>query len=217
MDQGLETTLTRRGNTANQKKKKPRKKKGEILLDILIVILVIATALMLTYRLTTEEAQVVGHSMDNTLTNEEKIVYEKISGAIGDYSKGDILIIKETAVKSAANLDGQQIVKRLIAKGGDTIDFTTDGKPIVNGNQIYEPYIKEQSTTKMTDIPQIIQRTNTKYNTNFDENTKVIPDGYYFVMGDNRNNSSDSRVFGLYAKSDILGRVAYSHTYHHFY
>lgn len=216
MEQRLETNLIKRSNAIGQKKKKARQK-GELLLNILIVILVIATGLMLTYRLTTEEAQVVGHSMDSTLANEEKIVYEKITGSIGDYSRGDILIIKETAVKSVANQESQQIVKRLIAKGGDTIDFTSDGKPIVNGNQNYENYIKEQATMKITDVTEIIRKTNKKYNTNFDENTKVIPDGYYFVMGDNRNNSSDSRVFGFYAKSDILGRVAYSHTYHHFY
>lgn len=217
MEKVLQPSLSRRSKKiTNKKRSKPKRLIG-IVLDILIIILVIITGLMITYRLTTEEAQVVGHSMDNTLANEEKVVYEKVTGMIGDYSIGDILIVKETAIKSSTSQGSDQIVKRLIAKGGDTIDFTSDGKPIVNGNQNYESYIKEQNTTKITDVAEIIRKTNRKYNTNFDENSKVIPQGYYFVMGDNRNNSSDSRIFGLYAKSDILGRVAYSHTYHHFY
>lgn len=209
----------RRVDTRSRRKnnQKAPKKGFDILLNIIIVILVIATALMLVYRFSTSEAKVIGHSMDNTLTNDENIVYEKITGAVGDYKKGDILILKEDAVKKIGEDQGGQIVKRLIAQGGDTVSFSEDGKPIINGKQNEETYIKEQNTVKISDFATVIRRTNEKYKTNFDETSTVIPAGYYFVMGDNRNNSSDSRVFGLFQKNDILGRAVYSKTYNRFY
>lgn len=192
-------------------------KKSDAFLNVMLVILLIASALMLAYKTMTGEANVRGKSMENTLVNDEKLLYEKWTGYIGDYNKKDILILKESTIKDAESNEETLIVKRLIAKAGDTIDFTTDGKPIVNGETINEPYIKEQTSNRATEFTSIIQKTNEKYNTNFDLNTHKIPDGYYFVMGDNRNNSSDSRVFGLFKKDDIVGHVIYSWTYHRFY
>lgn len=201
-----------------RKRVKRTKKMSERLLDIALVILVIVTALVLAFRFTTSEARVVGQSMMNTLNNDEHLVYEKITGYIGDYKKGDILILEEKSLNHSQNNTDNRIVKRLIAQGGDTLSFSREGNPIVNGTQQAEGYVKDGANMGgVGDLSRIIQKTNEKYGTQFDVNSQVIPQGYYFVMGDNRANSSDSRVFGLYQKGDIAGRVAYSYTYHRFY
>lgn len=197
--------------------KRTKRSKSDTLLNILIVVLLIASGVMFSYKTLTSEAIVRGQSMENTLVNDEKLVYEKWTQYIGDYNKKDILILKEDSIKNINGDEEGLIVKRLIAKAGDTVEFNADGKPIINGEELNETYIKEQKSTKMVDFSHIIEQTNKKYNTNFDVSTNKIPEGYYFVMGDNRNNSSDSRVFGLFKKADIIGHVIYSWTYHRFY
>lgn len=207
----------KRSKKRTEDNKKTTRSFSDTLLNIAIVILVIVTVLMFSYKTLTGEAQVRGKSMENTLVNDEKLMYEKLTTFVGDYNKKDILIVREDTVKQANEEQEGLIVKRLIAKGGDTLTFSEDGKPIVNGEVLDETYIKEQNVQKSPDISYIIERTNDKYGVSLDINSNKIPDGYYFVMGDNRNNSSDSRVFGLFKKDDIKGRVIYSWTYNHFY
>lgn len=197
--------------------KKQKRSKSDVLLNIVMTLLIIMTLCLFTYRVSTGEAQVRGRSMENTLVNDEKLLYEKVTGVIGDYNKQDILILKEAALKQSSDGQDGLIVKRLIAKSGDTVDFSEDGKPIVNGKQLEEPYIKEQESLRVADFSKIIEKTNEKYGDHLDVNAHTVPDGYYFVMGDNRNNSSDSRTFGLFKKNDIVGHVIYSWTYKHFY
>lgn len=207
----------KRSKKRTKDSKKTTQSFSDTLLNIAIVILVIVTILMFSYKTLTGEAQVRGKSMENTLVNDEKLMYEKLTTFVGDYNKKDILIVREDTVKQANEEQEGLIVKRLIAKGGDTLTFNEEGKPIVNGEVLEESYIKEQNVQKGSDISYIIERTNDKYDVSLDINSNKIPDGYYFVMGDNRNNSSDSRVFGLFKKDDIKGRVIYSWTYNHFY
>ncbi|MGL4662618.1 MAG: signal peptidase I [Culicoidibacterales bacterium] len=198
-------------------KKKKTKSKTDRFLNIAIVILLILTCCMFAYRSFTGEAIVRGRSMENTLVNEEKLLYEKLTGHVGDYNKKDILILKEGTVKQMNEDQEGLIVKRLIAKAGDTVDFTEDGKPIVNGEKLVESYIKEQTSDRSAHFSLVLEKTNEKYNEHFDLTSNKVPEGYYFVMGDNRNNSSDSRVFGLFKKADIVGHVVYSWTYQRFY
>ena len=81
------------------------------------------------------------------------------------------------------------LVKRLIAKGGDTVKLTTSGT-FVNDKLIDEPYVNEQNW---------VERNNPNI-------TVTVPEGMIYVMGDNRNNSSDSRVLGCISEDDIIGR-----------
>lgn len=200
-----------------KRSKQKKRTIGDTLLNITLTILIIVTLCMFAYRTLGGEAQVRGQSMENTLVNDEKLAYEKLTGFVGDYNKKDILILKETTLKSSGSENEGLIVKRLIAKAGDTVDFTEDGKPIINGEQLNETYIKEQASQKIASFSTILEKTNQKYGVQLDVASNKVPEGYYFVMGDNRNNSSDSRVFGLFKKADIIGHVVYSWTYHRFY
>ena len=130
--------------------------------------------------------KVDGESMMNTLHNNDKIFVSKWNYTPKD---GDVV----TIVKGQ-NYD-KPIVKRIIATEGQSlkIDFS-DGSVFVDGEKLDESYIKEPMWLQEDgDIPD------------------VIPKGYSFVMGDNRNNSADSRskAIGLIDNRDIIGKVMF--------
>lgn len=112
------------------------------------------------------------------------------------YETGDRLIVLYThnvEVNDIAVIWNDQvneyIVKRVIGVSGDTIEIK-DGQLYRNGNAIYESYIKEHD-----------------WASTIDEISVSIPDGYVYVLGDNRNESADSRLLGLLETENIFGRV----------
>lgn len=127
---------------------------------------------------------VIGPSMLPTLHNNDKLLVYHL---MYEPQKGDIVTID-----NPGQLD-KNIVKRIIAKGNDSIKIDFDkGKVYVNGELLNEPYINMPTTQKA--------------NWNLPEK---IPEGYYFVMGDNRGNSKDSRSYdvGLVSRDEIMGKV----------
>lgn len=123
-----------------------------------------------------------GESMLPTLNHGDWLT---VSAVTADVQRGDVVVVTQP------NALNEPLIKRVIAKGGDTIniDFST-GEVIVNGEVQNEPYIAEL-TARKGDF----------------EGETVIPEGYLFVMGDNRNNSLDSRydVIGLVDERYVLG------------
>jgi len=91
---------------------------------------------------------------------------------------------------ACAQGDGTPFIKRVIGVGGDTIDIKDD-HVYVDGVALDEPYIYENQATTVTG----------------DQSTWVIPQGELFVMGDHRQNSADSRVFGPIEKTAVIGRA----------
>ncbi len=131
-------------------------------------------------------AAVDGNSMNPTLNHSDWLMVSTINKEI---KQGDIVISTEP------NDLGEPIVKRVIAKGGQTvdIDFVT-GEVIVDGEVLDEPYIAET--------------THTSEGRNF---PLVVPDGELFLMGDNRNDSTDSRspLIGCVDERYVYGVVKY--------
>jgi len=127
--------------------------------------------------------QVQGSSMLPTLQSGERLVVTKL---FYKPKAKDIVVVKSEEL-------GKHIIKRVIAVPGDIIDIHAGtGEVLLNGKIIDEPYILEK----------------TKSGGNANKYPLTVPEGYVFVMGDNRNNSSDSRNLGLIAFEDVVGRAS---------
>lgn len=122
-----------------------------------------------------------GESMSPTLENNEILLLKKYDKSIKRF---DIVVI---------NYNGEKLVKRVVGLPGERIKYK-NSKLYINDEIVEENFINVK--TSDFDLSSI----------NFD----FIPNNYYFVMGDNRNNSTDSRIIGLINIKDILGTTSFS-------
>lgn len=151
------------------------------ILEELIPYVVIVIFVVLIRTFIATPVRVDGDSMNPTLENKELLLLQKFST---NYNRFDIVVFR---------YNNDKLVKRVIGLPGDYIEYKDD-KLYVNGEVIEENYIhKKTSDFKLEDFG---------YN--------KIPEGKYFVLGDNRTNSLDSRYIGLIDESDIEGIVKIS-------
>ena len=150
-----------------------------------LVVAIIACVLLFSFFV--RLVDVVGESMLPTLQSGDKIV---VSNLFYEPKQGDIIVFRKDEYKE------QPLVKRVIAVEGQTIDIDFNrGIVYVDGEPIDEPYIAEPTTEPM----------------DFNGEVKV-PEGCVFVMGDNRNHSTDSRLdtIGFVDKRCIMGKVYFT-------
>ena len=122
--------------------------------------------------------RVDGQSMDNTLRDGEIMLIWSLGYTP---KQGDIVVLNKTNVLLSDWVEPQAIVKRVIATGGQTVDVDYDTSTVyVDGQPLDEPYIKEEM-----------------YHPPYQQTHWEVPEGSIFVMGDNRNNSTDSRDLQL--------------------
>ena len=130
-----------------------------------------------------------GHSMLNTLQHGDRLLVVN-SMLYHDYKYGDIVILRKNGV-----FDDDPIVKRVIAVEGQTVDIAfAEGIVYVDGEALEEDYIREPTyTAEGTEFP------------------LTVPEGSIFVMGDNRNGSSDSRDYrlGTVDTRYVIGKAAF--------
>jgi signal peptidase I len=127
-------------------------------------------------------ARVEGQSMAPTLADQDRLIVNKLAYRMGDPRRGDIVMLYYPL-----NPD-KSFVKRVIAEEGDQVRIV-DGRVFVNDVPMQDDFVPPE------------------YRSHDDFGPSVIPEGYYFVMGDHRNNSSDSRHWGFVPKKYIIGRV----------
>jgi signal peptidase I len=161
---------------------------------VAIAIAIVLTLVLNVYVL--QIAHVYGESMEPTFHNGDLLIVEKLTGHFGEYEIGDVIIVDHVLVDPEHKMS-ESIIKRIVAVAGDKVEVK-DGILYRNDKKIDEKYIKETMVADMSAI--------------------TVPEGSVYAMGDNRNNSSDSRVFGPFKLDDIRGRVAmevYPHFFRH--
>ena len=181
----------------------PEQKKTNLFNDIVeiletMLMSVFVVLLLFTYLI--RPVTVDGRSMVPTLQNQDKLVMRRI---LYQPHQGDVVVVSNYAghlldsngnvVESGSALN-EILIKRVIAVAGQTIEVREDeGRVYVDGQPLDEPYVNEPTLTNDGAFDYPI----------------TIPEGYIFVMGDNRNHSTDSRssYVGLIAKEDVLGNA----------
>jgi signal peptidase I len=127
-------------------------------------------------------ARVEGRSMEPTLENQDRLVVNKLAYRLGDPQVGDIVMLYYPMDPD------KSYVKRVIGEPGDTIRIV-DGHVYRNEVQLRDDFIKQEFRSH-DDLP-----------------SETVPKAHYFVMGDHRNDSSDSRDWGFVPKKYIVGKV----------
>jgi len=122
-------------------------------------------------------------SMQSTLEIGDRVFYNKIIYLIAEPEPGDIVVFDNPTP------GGTTLTKRVIAVGGQTIDIR-DGYVYIDGVALQEPYIEEGHRDDYSLAGAV-----------------TIPEGYAWLMGDNRANSGDSRIFGFQPIENIHGRA----------
>ena len=148
------------------------------LLDLLETV-GLAVILFLIINILSARVRVDGFSMLPTLHDGEFVLVNKLAYRIGSPTRGDIIVFQSTTVK---DLD---LIKRVIGLPGDHIVIGGD-KVSINGQTLTEPYIAATP------------------NYSGDWN---VPNGYLFVLGDNRNDSSDSHAWGFLPIKNVVGKA----------
>ena len=149
-------------------------------------ILVILTSYMIT-QFIGQRTQVIGKSMENTLTDQDNLIVDKISYHFIHPKRYDIIVF------STDNSNGMYYIKRIIGMPGETVQII-DSKLYINDQLLEENYGKEKINAT---------------NAGLAEKPIVLGEDEYFVLGDNRNHSSDSRDkdIGNVSKTSIVGKA----------
>jgi signal peptidase I len=156
----------------------------------LVIALLIKTFLFQAFYIPSE-------SMRPTLNVGDRVLVNKMSYRLHDVNRGDIVVFETPPNADDANGTIKDLVKRVIALPGETIE-ARDGVVYINGRQLEEPYL---SNGVRTCAPNSSPGTCTNFG------PEEIPSDHVFVMGDNRAASKDSRVFHPIEESSIVGRV----------
>jgi signal peptidase I len=130
-------------------------------------------------------------SMEPTLhgcggCNNDHVLVNKLAYHVHDIHRGDVVVFHRPP---NWNVSQNLLVKRVIGLPGDTLSERS-GNVLVNGLPLAEPYVNDACTSGTSNLAEV-----------------TVPQGQVFVLGDNRCDSEDSRIFGAVPKSDVIGRA----------
>ena len=148
----------------------------------LLIVLSVCSYLLFS-RLVVTAVEVKGASMAPTLTAGDRFLLNRFAYLHREPERGELVVLKDPET-------GELIVKRIVGLPCETVLMQND-VPYVNGHRLYEPY--ERGPVRTSHVP-------------FGKAT-VVPRDHYFVLGDNRSRSVDSRAFGTVPRESILGVI----------
>lgn len=152
---------------------------------IVVNILTAAILSLLLINYVASAYKIRGNSMNSVLMDRERIIISKIALSLGKINRFDIVVLYKP------NEPKKSIIKRVIGLPGETIEIR-EGDVYINDKKLFQPFLNTRRD--------FISRSDNM-------RAMVIRDGYYFVMGDNRAVSHDSRSFGAVPRDSIFGKT----------
>jgi signal peptidase I len=191
----------------------PRRDGRRNLVRDIVEVLVLAFALYIVIALALQTVRVEGQSMEPTLNDNDLLFADKLSYHLHAPERGDIVVLRPPDDPT------RDFIKRVIALPGDTVEI--DGHYTQNGRRhttvliqpagsssglqvLREPYLPDQARDPWDEMSFCCDPAG---RATTEPEPLVIPKDDYFVMGDNRNRSRDSRIIGLIPRANILGRA----------
>ena len=167
--------------------------RGRTVLEYVVLAVVAVAVALLIQAFLVKPYRIPSASMENTLLIGDRVLVDRISWRFSQPERGDIVVFHPP-------FDGPVLIKRIIGLPGDEVSLS-GGFVYINGRRLNEPYVRriaghqEPSEPFSNGLPWSLQ-----------EPFKV-PAGSYFVMGDNRTDSGDSREFGPIKRGQFVGRA----------
>lgn len=165
---------------------------GGFFLDIIETVVIALSIFLIVYLFIMQPHQVNGASMFPAYEDGEYLLTDKISYRMHVPQRGDVIVFRAPEAAQCPEGTGCDFIKRIIGLPGDTIEVKSDSI-YVNGTLLEEPYLPQGTPSRPG---------------TYTQNGPVkIAEGEYFVLGDNRNHSSDSRTWGQVPEKNIVGKV----------
>jgi signal peptidase I len=146
-------------------------------------------------------------SMKDTLLLGDRLVVSRFAYRFGEPQRGDVVVFK---APPQADENQTEFIKRLIGLPGDRIKVEK-GTLFVNGLPVEEPYIRERPRDRTPSRPEPgalhTRRDYLGFDWYLEDDQVVVPEGHYFMMGDNRNQSRDGRTWGYVPREALVGRA----------
>jgi signal peptidase I len=166
---------------------KARSKRRRAIIEWGVILVVALLAALLLRTFVIQPYYIPSASMEPTLKVGDKVLVNKLSYDLHSIHRGDVIVFKKPPDDTTPGI--KDLIKRVIGLPGETI-AGKNGQIYINGNLLRESW-----------LPKVDQDTTSTFG------PVQIPAGEYFVMGDNRGDSSDSRVFGPIQKKLVVGRA----------
>ena len=174
---------SRRGRRALRQERRLRKWRGGIRELVITILVAFVVVFGFIRPFVVEAYRIPSESMVPTLEVGDRILANKFIYRFTEPKRGDIVVF------DSVEGEDETLIKRVVGVAGDRVRVSRYGVLFVNGEPQEEPYLNKKDPPRYTYGP------------------KRVPKGYIFVMGDNRGNSADSRVFGPVPLEDVEGEA----------
>ncbi|NBO67748.1 MAG: signal peptidase I [Actinobacteria bacterium] len=176
--------------------KRRRSMAARQLVEWVVVVAVALVVAMLIRLFLLQQFYISGPSMETTMFTDNRVLVNKLAYRIGDVNRGDIVVFDRVTM-NGTDVEHDDLIKRVIALEGEQIEIR---KCVVyiDGKALSEPYLPSRDTNQ----PDLSNRCGT-----VDMEMQTVEEGSIFLMGDNRPQSFDSRMFGAIKKDLVIGRA----------